>query len=82
MPVPGSAVWAWALVSPASEWAGTRASGCVGGLSGVCLFAAVTAAASWPVLVSVAGGGRVKETTEVVHEAVDGDLSHPIPVSG
>lgn len=40
------------------------------------------AAVSWPALVSVAGGGRVKESTEVVHEVVDRDLPHPFQSLG
>lgn len=39
------------------------------------------AAVSWPALVSVAGGVRVKETTKVVHEVVD-RLTPSIPLSG
>lgn len=40
------------------------------------------AAVSWPALVSVAGGARVNESTEVVHEVVDRDLPHPFQSLG
>lgn len=38
------------------------------------------AAVSWLALVSVAGVGEVKETTEGVCEAVDRDLPHPCSI--
>lgn len=40
------------------------------------------AAVSWPALVSVVGGGRVRESTEVVREVVDRDLRHPFQALG
>lgn len=40
------------------------------------------AVVSWPALVSVAGGGRVKGSAEVVHEVVGRDLAHPLQALG
>lgn len=82
-PTPGSAPWAWASVSPSSKWMGWYQSRwlrwCV--LMMFCCLRAV-AAAGWPAPVSVAGAGRVKETTEGVHEVVDGTTPTPLQSLG
>lgn len=73
MPTTCSASWAQASVPPlASERAGSRAAGFTSVSQWWFTVPRAVAAAGWPAPASVAGRGKVKETTEGVHEVVDG----------